>query len=81
MFTQRRRSGVVAAMLAACARTSAGQADASKALVAALTSLHDEGKVGSISSVSLGSNHVVALMLWAAGASQTRPAAPGLIQT
>lgn len=42
---QRRRSGVVAAMLAACARTSAGQADASKALAAALTSLHDEGKV------------------------------------
>ena len=42
---QRRRSGVVAAMLAACARTSAGQADASKALVAAVTSLHDEGKV------------------------------------
>lgn len=42
---QRRRSGVVAAMLAACARTSTGQADASKALAAALTSLHDEGKV------------------------------------
>ena len=42
---QRRRSGVVAAMLAACARTGAGQADASKALAAALTSLHDEGKV------------------------------------
>ena len=41
---QRRRSGVVAAMLAACARTSAGQADASKALAAALTALHDEGK-------------------------------------
>lgn len=42
---QRRRSGVVAAMLAACARTSAGQADASKALVAAVTALHDETKV------------------------------------
>ena len=42
---QRRRSGVVAAMLAACARTSTGQADASKALTAALTALHDEGKV------------------------------------
>lgn len=48
---QRRRSGVVAAMLAACARTGAGQADASKALAAALTSLHDEGKV------KLSSNH------------------------
>lgn len=42
---QRRRSGVVAALLAACARTSAGQADASKAIGAALTGLHDEGKV------------------------------------
>lgn len=42
---QRRRSGVVAALLAACARTSAGQADASKAIAAALTGLHDEGKV------------------------------------
>ncbi|KAL0051826.1 hypothetical protein WJX82_002725 [Trebouxia sp. C0006] len=41
---QRRRSGVVAALLAACARTSAGQADASKAIAAALTGLHDEGK-------------------------------------
>ncbi len=44
---QRRRSGVVAALLAACARTSAGQADASKAIAAALTGLHDEGKVSS----------------------------------
>ena len=42
---QRRRSGVVAALLAACARTSAGQADASKAIAAALAGLHDEGKV------------------------------------
>ena len=42
---QRRRSGVVAAMLAACARTSAGQGDAGKALAAALTALQEEGKV------------------------------------
>ena len=42
---QRRRSGVVAAMLAACARTSAGQGDAGKAMAAALIALHEEGKV------------------------------------
>lgn len=54
---QRRRSGVVAALLAACARTSAGQADASKALAAALTALHDEGKV------SLGLAHALGIDL------------------
>ena len=35
-------------MLAACARTSAGQADAGKALAAALTVLHEEGKVNNV---------------------------------
>lgn len=64
---QRRRSGVVAAMLAACARTSAGQADASKALAAALTGLHDEGKVIIIAA------HVVLFFSFLVQLCQTSP--------
>ena len=57
MFTN---SGMVlpgiAAMLAACARASPGQAAASKALVAAVTALHDETKVSLLWAICEGTS-------------------------